>query len=210
MKAAVLKKPYQIVVEQLPGPTPEPDQVVIEVAHCGVCGSDIRYFKGENPWALHTLGRNAPNPPNIILGHEFSGRIVEAGSEKFSHLVGQDVAIIPYDICGRCPDCLAGNHHLCQNMIHIGHGAVINCRKIGNNVLIGMNSTILHEVEIGSKCIIGAGCLVSQGMKVPDNSFVAGVPGVVKGPVTKNQSWWVEKAPFFYAKLGKRYKEGNL
>jgi carbonic anhydrase/acetyltransferase-like protein (isoleucine patch superfamily) len=56
------------------------------------------------------------------------------------------------------------------NNVHIGHGAVINCRKIGNNILIGMNATILHEAEIGNNCIIGASCLVSQGMKIPDNS----------------------------------------
>jgi carbonic anhydrase/acetyltransferase-like protein (isoleucine patch superfamily) len=60
--------------------------------------------------------------------------------------------------------------------VHIGHGAVLNCHKIGNNVLIGMNATVLHEVEIGSFCIIGASCLVSEGMKIPDHSFVVGVP----------------------------------
>ena len=62
MRAAVLKEPYRIVIEELAEPSPDRDQVVIEVAHCGICGSDIRYFRGENPWALHTLGRNAPNP----------------------------------------------------------------------------------------------------------------------------------------------------
>ena len=63
MRAAVLKAPRQIVIEELPDPVPQPDQVVVQVTYCGVCGSDIRYFKGENPWALHTLGRDAPNPP---------------------------------------------------------------------------------------------------------------------------------------------------
>ncbi len=93
------------------------------------------------------------------------------------------------------------------DMVHIGHGAVINCRKIGNNVLIGMNSTVLHQVEIGNLCIIGAGCLVSQGMIVPDNSFVAGIPAEIKGKVTEKQKFWVKDAPQFYAGLAKRYKE---
>ncbi|MBL7125110.1 MAG: gamma carbonic anhydrase family protein [Dehalococcoidales bacterium] len=94
--------------------------------------------------------------------------------------------------------------------VHIGHGAVINCRRIGSNVLIGMNSTILHDAEIGDFCIIGAGCLVSQGMKIPDKSFVAGVPGKIKGEASPEQLWWVEEGPQIYVELVKRYKEQGL
>jgi len=61
--------------------------------------------------------------------------------------------------------------------VHIGHGAVINCRKIGNNVLIGMNSTIVDDAEIGDFCIVGANSLVGHGMKIPDKPFVVGIPG---------------------------------
>lgn len=94
--------------------------------------------------------------------------------------------------------------------VHIGHGAVINCRRIGSNVLIGMNSTILHDAEIGDFCIIGAGCLVRQGMKIPDKSFVAGVPGEIKGEASPEQLWWVEEGPQIYVELVKRYKEQGL
>jgi carbonic anhydrase/acetyltransferase-like protein (isoleucine patch superfamily) len=90
--------------------------------------------------------------------------------------------------------------------VHIGHGAVINCRKIGNKVLIGMNATILHDTEIGNNCIIAAGCLVKQEAKIPDGSFVAGVPGRVMGKATKEQLWWVEEAPEGYKELIKKYK----
>jgi carbonic anhydrase/acetyltransferase-like protein (isoleucine patch superfamily) len=91
--------------------------------------------------------------------------------------------------------------------VHIGHGAVVNCHRVGNNVLIGMNATLLHDAEIGNSCIIGANCLVSQGMEVPDNSFVVGVPGKIKGRVEPRQSFWVTQAPKNYAKIVKRYKE---
>jgi len=93
--------------------------------------------------------------------------------------------------------------------VHIGHGAVIHGSKIGNNVLIGMNATILHDVEIGNFCIIGAGCLVGEGMKIPDNSFVVGVPGKIKGQVSPQQSYWLKEASQTYAELVKRYK-GNF
>jgi carbonic anhydrase/acetyltransferase-like protein (isoleucine patch superfamily) len=91
--------------------------------------------------------------------------------------------------------------------VHVGHGAVINGHKIGNNVLVGMNATVLHDAEIGNFCIIGANCLVGEGMKIPDNSFVVGVPGKIKGQVSPGQSFWVKDAAKIYAKLVKHYKE---
>lgn len=94
--------------------------------------------------------------------------------------------------------------------VHIGHGAVIDCRKIGNRVLIGMNSTVLHGAEIGDGCVIAAGSLVSQGMKVPDNSFVVGIPGKIKSIVSGKQSWWAQGGSQVYASLAKQYKEQGL
>lgn len=92
----------------------------------------------------------------------------------------------------------------------IGHGAVLNCRRIGNNVLIGMNATILHDAEIGHFCIVGAGCLVGQGMKVPTRSFVAGIPGRIKGAPTEKQLWWVQEGYKEYAQLARQYRESGL
>jgi len=95
--------------------------------------------------------------------------------------------------------------------VHVGHGAIINCRRIGNNVLVGMNATLLHGAEIGNLCIIGAGCLVSQGMKVPDKSFVAGVPAEIKGEASpQHLHRWAEAAPEGYAELARQYKDQGL
>jgi len=83
---------------------------------CGICGSDARYFQGENPWSLHTLGRNTPSSPNMVLGHEIAG-VVESpkGARR--------VAILAFKSCGTCPDCLAGQENLCGSMQHLGHSA---------------------------------------------------------------------------------------
>ena len=96
------------------------------------------------------------------------------------------------------------------DMALIGHGAVLNGRKIGSSVLIGMNATILHDAEIGDSCIIGAGCLIGQGMKVPDDSFVAGVPGEIKGKPSKQQLWWVREGSKGYAELARQYRDQGL
>lgn len=90
MKAAILEKPNRIVVKDIPKRICSEDEVLIKVEACGICGSDLKYYKGENPWALHTLGRHIENPPNIILGHEFTGKVVESGSGRFNHLIGKD------------------------------------------------------------------------------------------------------------------------
>jgi carbonic anhydrase/acetyltransferase-like protein (isoleucine patch superfamily) len=92
----------------------------------------------------------------------------------------------------------------------IGHGAVSNGRRIGNNVVIGMNATILHDVEIGDNSIIAAGCVVKEKMKIPDNSFVTGVPGQIKGKVTAEQLWWSQNSPSIYQELAQRYKREGL
>jgi len=94
--------------------------------------------------------------------------------------------------------------------VHIGHGAIINCCKIGDNVLIGVNATILHEAEIGSFCIIGANTLVSVGMKIPDNSLVLGVPAKIKGSPNEKQRWWIEDAFKEYEKIAAIYKDEGL
>jgi len=60
--------------------------------------------------------------------------------------------------------------------VTIGHGAIVHGAKIGNNVLIGMNATILDGAEVGDWCIIGAGALVTPSMKIESGSVVVGLP----------------------------------
>lgn len=96
------------------------------------------------------------------------------------------------------------------DMVNIGHGAMIHGRRIGNNVLVGINATVLHSAEVGNFCLIGAGCLVSEDMVIPDGSFVVGIPGKIKGKVTEEQMFWLKDGPREYAELGKQHKEAGL
>lgn len=112
-------------MEYMEVPTPKltrAEHVLIEVKACGICGSDLRYWKGENPWALHTLGHHVDNPPNIILGHEYAGVVVRVNSAAYEHLLGCRVGVQPYRVCGECEFCRSGRHNLCKTTIHIGHG----------------------------------------------------------------------------------------
>jgi len=62
------------------------------------------------------------------------------------------------------------------DFVTVGHNALIHCRRIGNNCLIGMGSILLGYSEIGDDCIIGAGTLLTQHKKIPSNSLVFGNP----------------------------------
>lgn len=123
MKAVVLKSPK--VLELMEVPTPkltQAEHVLIEVKACGICGSDLRYWRGKNPWALHTLGHHVDNPPNIIMGHEYAGVVAQVNSAEYESLLGRRVGVQPYRVCGVCEFCRSGRHNLCKATIHTGHG----------------------------------------------------------------------------------------
>lgn len=123
MKAAVLKKPEHLVVEDIREPYCDNENVIVKVKACGICGSDLRYYKGENPWALHTLGEFIENPPNIIFGHEFAGEVADAINPEYKHMIGKRVTVLAFKPCGICELCKSGKYHLCKNTKHLGHGA---------------------------------------------------------------------------------------
>jgi len=114
MKAAAfeaLGKPLRI--DTIADPTPEADEVVLGVSHCGICGSDIHMALEPEAFGL-TEG--------FVMGHEFSGEVLSMGRDV-SHLkVGQRVSVMPYRSCGRCATCLSGNPAWCSHMQLIGGG----------------------------------------------------------------------------------------
>ena len=92
MKAVILRQPRLLEWADVPEPAlTAAHDVLIRVEACGICGSDLRYWEGDNPWALHTLGYHVPNPPNIILGHEYAGVVAKVNSPAYEHLLGKRV-----------------------------------------------------------------------------------------------------------------------
>ncbi len=96
------------------------------------------------------------------------------------------------------------------NNVIVGHGAVIHCKSIGDNSLIANNATLLDDAEIGSFCIIGAGAVVSPGMKIPDRSLVFGVPGKIAGEVKPHQLKRLERGNASYLSMFEQYKKDGI
>ena len=107
MKAAIYPgqgKP--IVIEDVPDPRPGADDVVIRVARCGICGTDLSMTRG-GMWDFGT---------GVQFGHEYAGEIVELGNRVTGLRVGDRISVLPSPACGECEACRShGNHVLCQN-----------------------------------------------------------------------------------------------
>jgi carbonic anhydrase/acetyltransferase-like protein (isoleucine patch superfamily) len=92
--------------------------------------------------------------------------------------------------------------------VSVGHNAVLHGCTIGDDVLVGMNATVLNGARIGDGCLIAAGALVSQGMEVPPGSLVAGVPGTVKRPLRDGELDLVRANATVYVDLAGRHADG--
>jgi L-iditol 2-dehydrogenase len=109
MRAAVLRGPKDVAVEDRPAPRPGPGEVLVRVRSVGVCGSDTHYYDHGR------IGRFVVEEP-LVLGHEASGEVVEAGPGVTEPQVGQRVSIEPGVPDLTCRQCLAGRYNLCPNM----------------------------------------------------------------------------------------------
>ena len=91
----------------------------------------------------------------------------------------------------------------------VTHGVVIHGRKIGNNVLLGVNCVILESAEIGNRCLVGAGSVVRANAVIPDDSLVVGVPGVVR-PLSPANRKRLEAPTANYIRNAQRYRAAGL
>jgi L-iditol 2-dehydrogenase len=109
MRASVMTGVQTLQIEDRPVPSPGPDEVLVEVAAVGVCGSDVHYYRHGR------IGDFVVDAP-MILGHELSGRIATVGENVDAGRVGQRVAVEPQHPCRRCRQCTAGRYNLCPQM----------------------------------------------------------------------------------------------
>jgi 2-desacetyl-2-hydroxyethyl bacteriochlorophyllide A dehydrogenase len=114
MKALVWEGPRLMVMREQEKPRAAKSEVVLRVAFAGICGSELSGF----------LGHNALRVPPLVMGHEFSGKIVELGETALELnpvlKIGQQVTVNPLICCGQCSYCKAGLNHLCPSRKLIG------------------------------------------------------------------------------------------
>ena len=113
MKAAVFYGKEDLRVEELPIPEiKNADDVLLRVRACGVCGTDMHIFDGDEG--------AAPTPAGTVLGHEFAGEVIAVGAGVKGVKVGDRVCVDPNKLCGVCDFCRGGVGHFCEAMVGIG------------------------------------------------------------------------------------------
>jgi len=110
MKALLLSSYRNLELADLPAPSPEPDEVLIRVAACGICGSDVHGYDGSS-------GRRIPP---IVMGHEAAVFISAVGSAVKNFAPGDRVTFDSTVYCGECPNCRRGNVNLCDRRQVLG------------------------------------------------------------------------------------------
>jgi len=177
MKAAYLEIPGKIVVrDDAQVPEIKNDQVLIKMEYCGVCGSDVHFYKDGK-------AGDCVSPPDFILGHEVSGVVVRAGKEVKHLKAGDRVALEPGYTCGKCEFCKTGKYNLCSDVLffaappvqgalqeYVAHPADV-CFKLPDNVsteegalveplAVGLHAVSQGKVTIGdSVVILGSGTI---------------------------------------------------
>jgi len=137
MKAAVLYAKDDLRYEEYPNPVPGYGEVLVKVRAAGICGSDIP----------RVLGHAAHYYP-IVLGHEFSGDVVDVGKGVSSLRIKDRVAGVPLLPCLHCEDCQKGNYSLCKNYSFIGsrvQGGFADYVKLPERNAVKFDNNISYE-----------------------------------------------------------------
>jgi L-iditol 2-dehydrogenase len=135
MRAAVLFGPQNVRVIDRPVPPPGPGEVLVKVAMCGTCGTDLKIYDGHFPLTL-PFGAFTP-------GHEWTGTVVALGETVDEFAVGDRVCIEAHHGCGRCDNCLIGKYTAC---LHYGN-ATKGHRATGMTADGGFAAYVLHHVS---------------------------------------------------------------
>jgi threonine dehydrogenase-like Zn-dependent dehydrogenase len=167
MKAAVFKGiGLPLAIETLPDPTPGPTDVIVKVARCGICGTD-----------LHMTAKHDWNTPiGSVIGHEYTGEIVAVGSKVERLSLGDRISGMARGSCGQCDACFRGFPLLCKlpprvsggfaEFIQLYENAAVllpQTLSIADGALvepmaIGLHGVRMADMRMGAKVLVlGAG-----------------------------------------------------
>ncbi|MSP63238.1 MAG: gamma carbonic anhydrase family protein [Myxococcales bacterium] len=90
--------------------------------------------------------------------------------------------------------------------VTVGHGVILHGCAVRDLVIVGMGSVILDQAEVGERCIVGAGALITPGTKIPSGHLVVGAPARVKRPLTEDELAWLESSAAHYVALTEKYR----
>jgi L-iditol 2-dehydrogenase len=143
MKALLLRDYRQLEISTMPEPVPGPDDVLVCVKACGICGSDVHGYDGSS-------GRRIPP---LVMGHEAAGVIAEVGANVSRFHAGDRVTFDSTVYCGVCFHCRRGEVNLCDNRMVLGvscqqyrrHGAFAELVSVPQHILYALPDSVSFE-----------------------------------------------------------------
>lgn len=179
MRAAVFRAlDMPLSLEDVADPHPTPDEVVIRVGRCGICGSDLHMTR-EPAFGV---------APGTILGHEFAGEIVEVGSSAVGLKVGDPVAVAPIRGCGYCPSCRKGEPAWCTHMSLQGGGYAQYALATDRQCLKLPATTSTEEGALVEPLAVALHGVALSGLRAGDRVLVMGA-----GPIGLAVAWWARR-----------------
>jgi (R,R)-butanediol dehydrogenase/meso-butanediol dehydrogenase/diacetyl reductase len=180
MRAARFHGPKDIRIEDVPEPSLRPGAVAIDVAWCGICGTDLHEYL-EGPIFIPPTGHPHPlthEEEPVTMGHELSGTITALGEGVSDLRVGENVVVEPYFVCGECAPCKAGNYNLCTSMGFIGlaggGGGLSEHMVVERRWVHPIGDIPLDRAALIEPLAVGHHAFVRSGAKPGDVALVGG------------------------------------
>jgi len=165
MRALVWAGGTDVAVEERPRPRAGDGQVLVDVAYCGLCGTDLHICAGEHPRA----------EPGIVLGHELSGRLHTGAGEL---VAGTKVVVDPLLPCGACRPCRGGRPHTCANLrllgIDVPGGAAEQVAVAADRVLPVPDGADLRRLAFAEPLAVAVRAVRRSGLAIGEEVAVAG------------------------------------
>ena len=193
MRGVVFRGSRELDILNFPDPVPGPGEAVVEMKASGMCGSDLHFYRAENPASfLKTLGfksfedRGMDPNTKVIAGHEPCGVVAAVGPGVNPDLfkVGDRVIVFHYEGCGGCDHCRSGWTQMCDHgaVVHgiIGHGGHADYQKVPVSCLVPLPDEVSFVGGAAIACGTGTayGALVRLDISARDTLAVFGL-----GPV---------------------------
>jgi alcohol dehydrogenase/L-iditol 2-dehydrogenase len=165
------RQPGNVAVQDVAEPTISPEQVLVEMAAVGVCGSDIHLWHENQSWTIQCP---------VILGHEWAGTIVDVGENVAGWTVGERVAVeTAAFVCGQCSYCLTGAYHMCPHRKGYGNlidGAMTRYVAVRPGILhrIPRSVSFEHAALTEPACVATQALTVNSRIKPGDTVVIQG------------------------------------
>jgi threonine 3-dehydrogenase len=157
---------------ETPVPHPGEGELLVKVAACGICGSDLHIYE----WELGA--ERAVSTMPSVLGHEPAGEVVEAGPRVSGFKVGDHVALDPFGQCGRCSHCTAGRYNFCDNPTRLSGAFAEYCIAPVANAWVVPKSMDLETAAMLEPFGTGVHAVELSGLHAGDSAVVEG-PGPI-------------------------------